>query len=66
MNDKTIVKFDGLISAIHDGTRYANVEFDLCGSNGELIRERGLYVIVDAYSVPQSHLFLPIWHGPHG
>lgn len=47
VNDKTIVKFDGLISAIHEGTRYANVEFDLCGSNGELIRERGLYVIVD-------------------
>lgn len=46
-NDKTIVKFDGFITSIHDGERYADVPFYMHDQDGNKIEEKGLYVIVD-------------------
>ena len=46
-NDKTIVKFDGFVTAIHDEGLYSDVEFDLKKTDGSVIKEKGLYLIVD-------------------
>ena len=46
-NDKTIVKFDGFVTAIHDGDIYSDVEFDLKKNDGTTTKEKGLYLIVD-------------------
>ena len=46
-NDKTIVRFDGFVSAIHDGDLYANVRCKMCKENGEEYLEKGCYLLVD-------------------
>lgn len=46
-NDKTIVKFDGFVSAIHDGTLYQNETFELLDEEGVPTEQKGLYLIVD-------------------
>jgi hypothetical protein len=46
-NDKTIVKFDGFVTKIHNGELYADVPFDLVDKEGKVTREKGLYLIVD-------------------
>ena len=46
-NDKTTVKFDGFVTAIHDGRLYSDVEFDLKKNDGTTVKEKGLYLIVD-------------------
>jgi hypothetical protein len=46
-SDKTIVKFDGFVTSIHDGTLYKDVPFKLKTVEGLTIHEKGLYLIVD-------------------
>lgn len=46
-NDKTIVKFDGFVTAIHDGSLYKDVTFDLLDEEGMSHQQKGLYLIVD-------------------
>ena len=42
-----IVKFNGFVSDIHEGKRYVNVEFDLIDKDGNIIEEKGAYLIID-------------------
>lgn len=46
-NDKTIVKFDGFVTALHDGTLYNDVVYDLLDKDGVPRQQKGLYLIVD-------------------
>ena len=46
-NDKTIVRFDGFVSAIHDGDLYSNVSYKMCEDTGEEYIEKGCYLLVD-------------------
>ena len=46
-NDQTIVKFDGLVQAMHTGEIYADVTFEYFDANGVKQTERGLYGISD-------------------
>ena len=46
-NDKTIVRFDGFVSAIHDEDLYSNVRYKMCKENGEEYLEKGCYLLVD-------------------
>ena len=47
-NDKTIVRFDGVISGIRDGKLYQDVEFDLVVDDaGNTKRFRGAWILVD-------------------
>ena len=46
-NDKTIVKFDGFVTAINDGTLYNDIPFDLVDKDGVISQQKGLYLIVD-------------------
>ena len=46
-NDKTIVKFDGFIQALHDRQRYAECTFSTVGADGNVVQHTGLYLIVD-------------------
>jgi Plant transposon protein len=46
-NDKTILRFDGFVTAIHSGTLYNDVKFMLKTLKGEDIEEKGAYLIVD-------------------
>ena len=46
-NDKTIVKFDGFVSSIHDGTLYSDVEYELLDEEGVPKPQKGAYLIVD-------------------
>jgi hypothetical protein len=46
-NDKTIVKFDGFVTSIHNGEVYAEVTFTLLDADGAERVEKGLYLIVD-------------------
>ena len=39
-NDKTIVKFDGFVTNIHDRGLYSDVEFDLKKSDGTITKEK--------------------------
>ena len=46
-NDKTIVKFDGFVTALHDDTLYNDVVYDLLDKDGVPRQQKGLYLIVD-------------------
>lgn len=46
-NDKTIVKFDGFVSAINELQLYQDVEFNVVTSGGVEVAQRGLYLISD-------------------
>jgi Plant transposon protein len=46
-NDKTIVEFDGFLTKLHNGELYADVPFDIINNQGNIKREKGLYLIVD-------------------
>ena len=46
-NDKTIVKFDGFVTDIHQGKLYSDVPYKLFDDMGGVIDEKGLYLIVD-------------------
>lgn len=46
-NDKTIVRFDGFVTQIHNGELYADVPYDVCNEDGTVTQEKGLYLIVD-------------------
>ena len=65
-NDKTIVKFDGFVTAIHDGDLYSEVPYTLVGDDGTVRTEKGLYLIVDGgyhkwkcLQCPMKHTSLP-------
>ena len=65
-NDKTIVKFDGFVSAIHDGDIYGDVPYILTDDNGTISEEKGLYLIVDGgyhkwkcLQCPMKHTSIP-------
>jgi hypothetical protein len=38
-NDKTIVKFDGFVTKLHDGELYADVPFDIMDNQGNVKRD---------------------------
>ena len=38
-NDKTIVRFDGHVRAVHERTRFGDVQFDLCDAAGNIFVE---------------------------
>ena len=46
-NDKTIVRFDGFVSSIHDEELYQDVKYTLCKDTGEEFTEKGCYLLVD-------------------
>lgn len=46
-NDKTIVKFDGFVTKIHQGELYADIPYNLVDNEGNIKEEKGLYLIVD-------------------
>ena len=46
-NDKTIVKFDGFVTAIHEGGIYSEVPYSIVNEDGVVRTEKGLYLIVD-------------------
>lgn len=46
-NDKTIVRFDGFVTQIHNGELYADVPYQLLDDHGNVTHEKGLYLIVD-------------------
>lgn len=46
-NDKTIVKFDGFVTAINNGKLYQDVPYILATDEGNEIQLKGLYLIVD-------------------
>lgn len=46
-NDKTIVKFDGFVTDIHEGRLYQNENFELLDVDGVPRLQKGLYLIVD-------------------
>ena len=41
------VRFDGFVTAIHEGKRYANVTYELKDGEGNTSIEKGAYLIVD-------------------
>jgi hypothetical protein len=61
-NDKTIVKFDGFITAIHDGELYADVPYSLTAEDGSVSIEKGLYLIVDGGYHKWKCLQCPLKH----
>ena len=46
-NDKTIVRYDGFVTAIHEKELYADVEYILHDKDGNPIRMKGLYLLCD-------------------
>ena len=42
-----IVQFNGFVSDIREGKRYGNVEFDLIDKYGNILEEKGAYLIFD-------------------
>jgi hypothetical protein len=61
-NDKTIVRFDGFVSSLHEGEIYGDIKYKLSNSNGEEIEEQGLYLIVDGGYHKWRCLQCPIKH----
>lgn len=61
-NDKTIVKFDGFVTAIHDGKIYKDVPFNMVDCKGVVREEKGLYLIVDGGYHKWKCLQCPIKH----
>ena len=46
-NDKTIVRYDGFITDIHEGISYSKDKFTVMDESGNLVEMEGLYLIVD-------------------
>ena len=46
-NDRTIVRFDGFVTDIHDGVKYSDVKFDMKNIKGEEYEEKGAWLLVD-------------------
>ena len=47
MNDKTIIKFDRLVSSINNYEMYSENEYELFDINGNIAKEKGLYLLSD-------------------
>ena len=58
-NDKTVVRFDGFLTAIHEGRSYADVEYQLYNSDGTKTTYQGAYVLVDGGYLTWSCLIPP-------
>ena len=65
-NDKTIVKFDGFVTSIHDGNIYSDTTYKLKTSKGNIIEEKGSYLITDGgchkwrcLQCPMKHTSIP-------
>jgi hypothetical protein len=46
-NDRTIVRFDGFVTDIHDGVRYKDVKYKMRTIEGEEYEETGAWLLVD-------------------
>jgi hypothetical protein len=46
-NDLTVVRFDGFVTDIHDGLKYADVTFPMVTISGEEYMEKGAWLLVD-------------------
>ena len=46
-NDKTIVRFDGMVQAIHQGGIYDDMTFELYQCDGTIVEQTGYYLICD-------------------
>ena len=46
-NDKTIARYDSFLQSVHQGTRYAQEEFDLYVGGGRVQTHKGLWIMVD-------------------
>ena len=47
MSDRTIVRFDGFVTDIHDGIIYNNVKFQMCNIIGEEFEVKGAWLLCD-------------------
>ena len=61
-NDKTVVKFDGFVTLIHDRGPYSDVEFDIKKYDGTITKGKGLYLIVDGGYQKWRCLQCPLKH----
>ena len=65
-NDKTIVKFDGFVSSIHDRSLYGDISFKLLSDNDQKItvesEEMGAYLISDGGYPKWRTLQCPLKH----
>ena len=46
-NDRTIVRFDGFVTEIHDGLKYKDVTYPMVTIRGEEYQEKGAWLLVD-------------------
>ena len=46
-SDRTIVRFDGFVTDIHDGIKYHDVTFPMCDIKGEEYEEKGAWLLCD-------------------
>ena len=65
-SDRTIVRFDGHVSDIHDGVKYRDVKYKMRRLNGEEYEEQGAWLLVDGgyhkwrcLQCPLKHSALP-------
>ena len=58
-NDKTVVRFDGFLTSIHEGKRYGDVEYDLCNNDGSKTKCKGAWILVDGGYLSWSCLIPP-------
>ena len=61
-NDKTIVKFDGYVTSIHDRKLYQNETFELLDEEGVPRLQTGLYLIMDGGYHKWRRLQSPMKH----
>ena len=66
MNDKTIVRFDDFICRIKDKRLYDDIEFELYSAEGGVVKEKGLYLIVDGGYHKWRVLQCPYKHAADG
>jgi hypothetical protein len=59
-NDKTVVRFDGLLTSIHNGKLYQDVKFNLLNAAGEITEWCGVWILVDGGYLPWSCTLCPL------
>lgn len=65
-NDRTIVRFDGFVTDIHDGLKYKDVTYSMKTVTGEAYEESGAWLLVDGgyhlwrcLQCPKKHSAIP-------
>lgn len=58
-NDKTVVRFDGFLTSIHEGLKYDDVTYELYNRNGSKTSYRGAWALVDGGYLSWSCLIPP-------